>query len=363
MEWMQQEFPLTSQDRLLQKTPITFDASVWECWAALMVGAELVIAAPGGQMDPSYLVGLVQERGVTVLKLVPSLLQMLLEVDGFEGCSGLRQVFCGAETLSRELQERFFALFGSRVALHNLYGPTEAAIDATGFTCIPEWKRSSVPIGRPIANVTACILDHNGQPTPLGVTGELYLGGESLAQGYLNRPDLTAEKFVPHPFSEEPGARLYRTGDLCRYLSDGNIEFQGRIDHQVKIRGFRIELGEIESVLSRHPAVKEVVVLAREEVAGDKRLAAYLVTGADAVSPGELRTYLKDQLPEYMLPSAFVFLDALPLSSSGKVDRSALPAPEAGERRDLSVALYPYRGGVGRNLARSAAGRSSGHPR
>src|SRR5579871_518387 len=328
MQWMQQSHPLTATDRVMQKTPISFDASVWECWAALMVGSELVIARPGGHMDPPYLVGLVQERGITTIKLVPSLLQMLLTEERFGQCATLRQIFCGAEALSGELQERFFACFGERVTLSNLYGPTEAAIDATGFRCRAGWERASVPIGRPISNVSAYLLDRNRQPVPVGVSGELYLGGANLARGYLNGADLTAEKFVPDPF-QAGGARLYRTGDLCRYLPDGNIEFLGRLDHQVKVRGFRIELGEIESVLRECPGVRDAIVLAREDVPGAKRLAAYLMGSPGTLSAGALREHLKGKLPEYMLPSAFVFLEAFPLSPSGKVDRKALPAPEA----------------------------------
>jgi non-ribosomal peptide synthetase component F/acyl carrier protein len=298
-----------------------------------MAGAELVIARPGGHSDPGYMVQLIQESGITTLKLVPSLLQMLLTEERFAECAALRQVFCGAEPLSRDLQDRFFALFGERVALHNLYGPTEAAIDATGFTCRPGWDLAGVPIGQPIANATAYVLDRRLKPAPLGVPGELYLGGACLATGYLHAPDLTAERFVPDPFTmdgqESAGGRLYRTGDLVRRLSDGNIEFLGRIDHQVKIRGFRIEPGEIEAALVRHPDVHEAVVLVREDAPGDRRLVAYLTTYRETLQVSELRSFLQSLLPAYMIPSAFVVLPALPLSPSGKIDRKALPSPEA----------------------------------
>ncbi len=327
MHWMQARFPLTIRDRVLQKTPFSFDASVWEFFAPLSLGSQLILAKPGGHQDVGYLIELITEKQVTILQLVPSLLRLLLRAPALENCRSLRRVFCGGELLSSELQRRFFVRLG--VELCNLYGPTEACIDATFHTSKELETYSTVPIGRPIGNTQVYILDQQRNPVPVGVTGELYIGGDGLARGYLNRPELTAEKFIANPFSTQPHARLYKTGDLARYLADGNIEFLGRIDDQVKIRGFRIELGEIGSVLDQHPAVREAVVLAGEDSSGEKRLIAYVVANQQpSPATNQLRSYLKEKLPDYMVPSAFVFLDKLPLTSNGKVDRKALPAPD-----------------------------------
>lgn len=326
MHWMQATFPLTETDRVLQKTPFSFDASVWEFYAPLLVGGQLILTRPGAHQDSAYLVQLMAAYQVTHLKLVPALLQMLLAEPEFERCYYLRRVFCGGEVLPVELQERFFTRLGAE--LYNLYGPTEACIDATYWTCRPDPQQRRVPIGRPIANTQVYLLDPHLQPVPIGVPGELHIGGTALGRGYLNRPELTGEKFIPNPFSDEPGACLYKTGDLARYLPDGAIEFLGRIDHQVKIRGVRIELGEVEAVLAQHPAVRESLVTVREDAPGDKRLVAYVVPGQEPVPvSSELRAWLKEKLPDYMLPSAFVLLDALPLTPNGKVDRHTLPRP------------------------------------
>lgn len=328
--WMQQAYHLTSEDRVLQKTPFSFDVSVWEFFWPLLTGAGLVVARPGGHQDPSYLATVIAESHITTLHFVPSMLQaFLLEPHLEKYCSSLKQVVTSGEALSYELQERFFARFPDpQVALHNLYGPTEAAIDVTFWECQRGSKPQSIPIGRPIANTQIYILDAALQPTPIGVPGELYIGGVGLARGYHKRPALTAEKFLRDPFSMADGARLFKTADLARYRADGAIEFLGRMDHQVKIRGFRIELGEIEAVLSQHPGVQEVVVLAREDVPGDKRLVAYVVAGEAAGTEQEWRSYLRERLPEYMVPSVFLPLEALPLTPNGKVDRRGLPAPE-----------------------------------
>ncbi|MES1242795.1 MAG: condensation domain-containing protein, partial [Acidobacteriota bacterium] len=252
-----------------------------------------------------------------------------LEQPGVEACTSIRRVICSGEALPFELQQRFFAKLGGGIGgiagLHNLYGPTEAAVDVTVWACEPGATRPIVPIGRPISNLRIHILDRALQTVPVGVPGELHIAGVGLARGYFNRPDLTADRFIPDPFGDG-GSRMYKTGDLCRHLADGRIEYLGRIDHQVKIRGFRIELGEIEAALAAHPSVKEVVVLAREDRPGDKRLVAYL-TG-EGIATGDLRQYLAAVLPEYMIPSAFVLLPSLPLSPNGKVDRKLLPAPE-----------------------------------
>jgi acyl carrier protein len=211
--------------------------------------------------------------------------------------------------------------------LHNLYGPTEAAVDVTFWACERESKRQTIPVGRPIANTQIYILDSYLQPVPVGVPGELHIGGVGVARGYLNRPELTAERFISNPFGDEPGARLYKTGDLARYMPDGNIEYLGRMDHQVKIRGFRIELGEIEAALSQHPAVRDAVVVLRQDEPTEKRLVAYMVFTEHAPTVSELNGFLRQRLPEYMVPASFVFLDALPLTPNGKVDRRNLPAP------------------------------------
>jgi acyl carrier protein len=232
-------------------------------------------------------------------------------------------VICGSEALDELLKEQ---ILQKGYALYNNYGPTEITVDALSTRCGNE----KVTIGKPVSNKKCYILDNKFNPVPIGIAGELCIGGAGLARGYLNRPELTAEKFIPDSFSDEPGARLYRTGDLARYLPDGNIEFLGRIDHQVKVRGFRIELGEIESALEQHPAVRETAVIAREEQRGNKRLVAYVVFNQNAeILTTELRSFLKEKLPDYMVPSAFVVLDSLPLTPSGKVDRRALPAPDS----------------------------------
>lgn len=325
--WMQDTYELTEADRVLQKTPFSFDVSVWEFFWPLLTGACLVVARPGGHQDSGYLVELIAEQNITTLHFVPSMLQVFLEQESLDILSCLRRVMCSGEALSFELQERFFSRLDAE--LHNLYGPTEASIDVSFWSCKRAVKQQTVPIGRPIANTEIYLLDSHLQPVPVGIPGELYIGGDGVARGYLNRPDLTAEKFVPNPLSNNPGARLYQTGDLARHLPDGNIEFLRRIDHQVKIRGFRIELGEIEAALGEHPAVREAVVLAREDTPGDKRLVAYVVAKQKPVSLiTELRSSLRSKLPEYMVPSAFVFLDALPLTSNGKIDRRNLPRPD-----------------------------------
>jgi amino acid adenylation domain-containing protein len=328
LRWMQEAYTLGSDDRVLQKTPFSFDVSVWELFWPLMNGARLVMARPGGHRNAAYLGGLIAEQQITTLHFVPSMLQAFLDEPMLPDLSCLRRVICSGEALSFELQERFFArLVGTE--LHNLYGPTEAAVDVTFWPCERGTGQRGVPIGRPIANTQIYILDSHLRPVPVGVAGELHIGGCGLARGYLNGPGLTAEKFIPDPSGDEAGARLYRTGDLARYRADGAIEFAGRIDYQVKIRGFRIELEEIEAVLCDHPSVHDAVVVALEDEAGEKRLVAYVVAeGTDSPDTAELRRHLKRQLPEYMTPAAFVLLDELPLTASGKIDRRSLPAPE-----------------------------------
>ena len=338
--WMQDEYGLTEFDRVLQKTPFSFDVSVWEFFWPLLVGARLVVAQPGGHRDNAYLVDTLIKEGITTLHFVPSMLQAFLDEEGAEQCRGVRRVLCSGEALPYELQNKFYNKLGT-AELHNLYGPTEAAVDVTYWRCRRDSDQAVVPIGRPVANTQIYILNNWMQSMPIGVPGELHIGGVQVARGYLNRPELTVEKFVPDPFSSQTGARLYKTGDLCRYLPDGSIEYLGRNDFQVKIRGLRIEIGEIETVLARHPALQQALVTAREDVPGDKRLVAYVVPkGKKIPSVTMLRQYLKERLPEYMVPHAFVMLEKYPLTSSGKVDRKALPVPESSrpELEDAFVA-------------------------
>jgi amino acid adenylation domain-containing protein len=321
--WMQEAYQLVQADRVMQKTPFSFDVSVWEFFWPLLTGACLVVARPEGHKDSAYLVEVVVEQKVTTVHFVPSMLQVFVEERKVGACRSLKRVICSGEALPFDLQERFFARLDAE--LHNLYGPTEAAVDVTFWPCGREGKRQVVPIGRPIANVQVYLLDARLESVPVGVPGELHIGGVGLARGYLNRSSLTAEKFIPHPFSSDLGARLYRTGDLARYLPDGNIEFIGRIDHQVKVRGFRIELGEIEVVLRQHPGVRETIILTQGDDPGQKRLVAYVVPNREpALAASELRNFLRAKLPDYMVPSTFVMLDALPLMPNGKVDRRAL---------------------------------------
>jgi amino acid adenylation domain-containing protein len=343
--WCQQAYQLTGHDALLQRTGISFDPSLQEMLWPLIAGARLVIAHPQRPLSTSYLLSLLTQEAITVMETVPSLLQVLLsEEPDWHDCQHLRLVICGGETLSSSLQNRFLTSHHAR--LQNHYGPTEAAIDVMVWSCQSE-KRSTtapglaptdsrVPIGRPIAQTQVYLLDSTLQPVPIGVPAELYIGGVNLARGYLNRTDLTAERFLPHPWSSLPGERLYRTGDLARYRPDGAIEYLGRLDSQVKLRGFRIELGEIEATLQAHPAVEGAVVMMYEKERIGPYLAAYVapvstpLEGQGEVRPTQedLQSYLRDQLPDYMVPTVIVSLQSLPLTQSGKVNRKALPVPE-----------------------------------
>ncbi len=329
--WMQEAYGLTAADTVLQKTPFGFDVSVWEFFWPLMVGARLVMAKPEGHKDPDYLSRAIEQYGVTTLHFVPSMLQSFL-ADGQAAtrCGQVVRVMCSGEALPAALVAEFYRRL-PQAELHNLYGPTEAAVDVTAWHCSREADRVSVPIGRPIANTRIYLLDEHGQPVPLGAVGELYIGGVQVARGYLNRPELTAERFLADPFA--PGGRMYRTGDVARYLANGDIEYLGRNDQQVKIRGFRIECGEIEAVLATHPAVREAVVDARA-VGDDKRLVAWVVPAAGVAEEtlaGALRQHVSAALPDYMVPSAWVVVAALPLSPNGKLDRRALPEPQGAQ--------------------------------
>jgi len=311
-----EQFQLPPSSRILQFASLSFDGSIFEIVMALRIGATLHLADQDSILPGSGLVELLTEQAITTAVLPPSVLAALPA----ESFPELQTLIVAGEACSAELT----AQWGRGRRFFNGYGPTETTVWATTAGDLSADRNP--PIGRAIANTQVYVLDMNLKPVPIGVVGEVHIGGVGLARGYLNRPELTAERFIPHPFSHEPGARLYRTGDLARYLPDGNIEFVGRIDHQVKIRAYRIELGEIEAVLSEHPNVRETVVLAREDIPGDKRLVAYLAVKEERPTTSQLRQYLKEKLPEHMIPSAFVLLDALPLTPNGKVDRQALPA-------------------------------------
>ncbi|HCT4988800.1 TPA: non-ribosomal peptide synthase/polyketide synthase [Pseudomonas aeruginosa] len=339
--WMQQAYGLGVGDTVLQKTPFSFDVSVWEFFWPLMSGARLVVAAPGDHRDPAKLVKLINREGVDTLHFVPSMLQAFLQDEDVASCTSLKRIVCSGEALPADAQQQVFAKL-PQAGLYNLYGPTEAAIDVTHWTCVEEGK-DAVPIGRPIANLACYILDCNLEPVPVGVLGELYLAGRGLARGYHQRPGLTAERFVASPFVA--GERMYRTGDLARYRADGVIEYAGRIDHQVKLRGLRIELGEIEARLLEHPWVREAAVLAVD----GRQLVGYVVLESEGGDWREaLAAHLATSLPEYMVPAQWLALERMPLSPNGKLDRKALPAPE------VSVAQAGYsapRNAVERTLA------------
>ncbi|MFI6130720.1 amino acid adenylation domain-containing protein [Micromonospora sp. NPDC051141] len=324
LRWMQSEYALTSADAVLQKTPATFDVSVWELFWPLAQGARLVMARPGGQRDPEYLMAVLRRERITVVHFVPSMLESVLDEPGWDGCDALRLVVCSGEALPPAAVRRFRAR--SRARIDNLYGPTEASIDVTWWPCRPVEDGASVPIGRPIANVVVRVLDADGNLVPEGVPGELHLGGDhALARGYLGQPGLTAERFPADPFGD--GARLYRTGDLVRWLPGGMLEFLGRLDHQIKLRGQRIEPGEIEETLRRHPAVTGAVVVLRRDEGRADRLVGYVVGPPDGPGERDLRNHLAERLPASMVPARVVRLDAFPLTANGKLDRRALPEP------------------------------------
>lgn len=340
LHWRHSYFPLTSSDRVLQKASLNFDDSFWEIFEPLTAGAQLVIMLPGKHRDIRYLVQTVIQQQITTLCLVPSLLHLFLEETDIEKCTTLKRVTTGGEALSGKLQRRFFQRLNAE--LYNGYGPTEATVAVTFWQCQRWDNRLAVPIGKPISNTQVYLLDAQLQPVPIGVAGEIYIGGSTLAQGYLNRPELTAERFIENPFTSLgiKSSRLYKTGDRARYLKNGSLEFMGRLDNQVKIRGIRIELDEIIAVLHQHPEVQQAVVIAREDEPGDKRLVAYVIT-ATAINTEDLHSYLRNRLPNYMAPSVFVFLKALPLMPNGKVNQQALPIPSISSRRVSTEFIAP----------------------
>ncbi|MGW4319781.1 amino acid adenylation domain-containing protein [Streptomyces sp. NPDC004684] len=322
LRWMQHAYGLTGEDRVLQKTPSSFDVSVWEFFWPLREGATLVVAEPGVHKDPAQLARLIHEQAVTTCHFVPSMLQVFLAEPAAAHCAGvLRRVFCSGEALPRE-SAHVFARTLPGVELHNLYGPTEAAVDVTYHACDPA-DSGPVPIGRPVWNTRLYVLDAARRPCPPGVPGELFLAGRQLADGYLHRPELTAERFVLDPFGP-PGSRMYRTGDVARWTGQGEVEYLGRTDHQVKLRGQRIELGEIEAALTAQDGVDGACALVREDRPGEQLLVGY-VTGD--VDPAAVRAGVARELPEHMVPSAVVALEAFPLSPSGKLERRELPPP------------------------------------
>ncbi|WP_424186621.1 amino acid adenylation domain-containing protein [Actinokineospora sp. G85] len=323
LAWMQAKFGLTADDRVVQKTPFGFDVSVWEFFWPLLTGAAIVVARPDGHRDPDYLADLIRVEGVTTVHFVPSMLHAFLSSPAAGACTGLRRIICSGEALPAPLVERSYETLP--VPVHNLYGPTEAAVDVTCWDCVPGTSATSVPIGSPVWNTRMHVLDSSLRPVPVGVRGELYIAGVQVARGYVGRPDLTAERFVADPLGPA-GSRMYRTGDIARWTSEGVLDFLGRADDQVKIRGVRIEPAEIATVLTEHEAVAQAAVVGR-----DDRLAAYVVptasaTGTQALAV-QLRATARARLPEYMVPDDVVFLDSLPVSRNGKLDRGRLPAP------------------------------------
>jgi enterobactin synthetase component F len=327
LEWMRTHYGFTAADRILQKTPATFDVSVWEFFLPLIAGATLVLAPPGAHRDPAAIARLIREEGITTAHFVPSMLSAFLAHPDARGLE-MARIFCSGEELTADLRDRFHVTM--RAQLHNLYGPTEAAVDVSYWDASEGDRSRPIPIGRPVWNTRLYVLDDALRPVPPGVTGHLFIAGVQLAREYLGRPDLTDRAFIPDPF--RPGERMYRTGDLARFRADGAILYLGRSDGQVKLRGFRIELGEIEAAITSSAMAIEARVIAREDRPGDRRLVAYLVAAPD-YDVAALRAHVAARVPDYMVPSAFVALDALPVNTSGKLDRTALPAPEMGQGR------------------------------
>jgi thioesterase domain-containing protein len=324
LRWDQQTMGLDASDRYLFKTPLSFDVSVQEFFRGLISGGRVVIAKPGGQRDPEYLVDLMICEGVTTADFVPALLRLVLEEERIGQCRALKRVASVGDTLPNDLRELFFRR--SNATFYNAYGPTETSVVVARWKCRRDYEFDTIPIGMPAFNVRLYVLDEQRNPVASGAAGELYIAGAAVGRGYLNRAELTAERFLPDPFHEAAGDRMYRTGDCCRCLPDGNVEFLGRLDYQVKIRGFRIEPAEIEAALDLLPGLRQSVVVAREDSSGAKCLVAFYVA-ADPLAPPaveELRELLKQKLPEYMIPSAFSMLERLPLTSQGKVDRRTL---------------------------------------
>lgn len=349
LEWMKRRFPLNNSDRVLNKTSINFDISVWEIFLPLITGATLVMGRKEELGAPEPLADLIEREGITNVQFVPSALKVFYSAGMFNRCPSLKRVFSGGEKLSLDLQEQVFSVFNGE--LHNLYGPTEASIYACHWECVRNFDYNFVPIGKPLPNVKIYILDKNLRPSPIGLAGEIYIGGDILATGYRNKPELTYKAFLPNPFFTERGEKMYRTGDIGRFLPDGNIEYISRADRQIKVRGYRIEPGEIEHCLDGHDAVAQSFISARENGDDDTRLYAYIVPKSANFPPeSEFREYLKRYLPDFMLPAAFIKLDALPLLPNGKINANALPEPETHREKVIRVINY-YRNNYEEALA------------
>jgi len=324
--WMQDTFKLNQDDKVLQKTPFSFDVSVWEFFWPLFTGATLVVAPPKLHKDPTNLCNFIEQQKITTIHFVPSMLRLFLDIDINAECKSLQRVFCSGEMLTWELQQTFLKRF--KCELHNLYGPTEAAVDVSHWQCKQQQSFNKVPIGYPIANTQLYVLDEQLQPVPQGVIGELFIGGIQVARGYLQREKLNQKAFIEDPFTNTPNGRLYKTGDLARYLSSGALEYIGRVDFQVKLNGNRIELTEIEASLCRHKLINESVVILHEEKGEYKQLVAYILSSANSLEELNLRQHLEKILPYYMIPSQYVLLKEFPLTASGKIDRKRLPPPK-----------------------------------
>jgi amino acid adenylation domain-containing protein len=327
--WMAENYPLNSEDRVLQKTPYTFDVSVWELFLPLLCGSRLVLAEPDGHKSTDYLIDTIKQYHITQLHFVPTMLKAFLANEASASCTGIKRVICSGEALGRDLQDLFYETLPN-VELHNFYGPTEAAVDVSSWYCDPSDSANTVPIGKPVANTQLYVLNCAMQLQAIGIPGELYIGGVQLARGYLQQPGLTEQVFVADPFSDKPGARLYRSGDQVRLRDNGVIEYIGRNDSQVKVRGMRIETKEIDTLLARHPSVVSCVTIVREDRSNDQRLVSYVVIKTEHdFEDKTFREHLRALLPGYMVPQHFVELDSLPYSTSGKLDHRALPLPEA----------------------------------
>jgi amino acid adenylation domain-containing protein/non-ribosomal peptide synthase protein (TIGR01720 family) len=320
--WGVQDVMLQSDDRVLQVATWSFDIALWELFGPLMVGATCILLTSEEARESLAILAHMQEQQITVAHFVPSLLSVLVELPDLASCKHMRAVLCGGEAVSLELVRRLQRLLS--IAVHQFYGPTEAAISVTSWHALPQQPVEHISLGHPIANTQIYLVDRFGQLVAPGMRGEIWIAGENLASGYWQQPALTAERFVPNPFSVQPGARAYRTGDLGRYHGNGEIMFGGRLDKQVKIRGNRVEPGEVEAVLARHPQVQECVVVARHDQAGVASLIAYVAAPEQSTSSMALRTYLRERLPEYMVPAAFVLLPVLPVTANGKIDYQAL---------------------------------------